>query len=291
MRYFYAKVGQGNSLASEYLQGATPIGVAALPIFFNGVPGNKEDFLKHGQAKEQGRNFFWCGDNPSQAKIVVINRGNLYVVLPRGGVEFWRCEEDTDQLKKNEYIKLLPIEVVVEKPLSDVPAILSSMTANAYYYTGTFREISDQGNVRALQSILGDSMSTFDFADPKDLLLCLSSIGLETLVAKIFEEAGCFVPAYRGGAIKGIDIFARNVQPTDISIGHIEIAADSEISIQVKRSSHMKKPPSGCDYLISLDNDASWILDIVVGMNETKSWLKRSLSWVPNSVLVEYGLA
>lgn len=290
MQYFYAKVGQGNSLANEYLQGDTPIGVPALPIFFNGQPSNREDFLEHGQAKEQGRNFFWCGDNPSQARIVVINRGNLYVVIPRGGVEFWRCGEDTDQLKKNEYMKLLPIEVAVENPLSDVPAILSSMTANAYYYTGTFREVRDQGNVRALQSILGDSISTFDVADPKDLLLCLSSIELETLIAKIFEEAGCFVPAYRGGAIKNIDIFARNVQPTDITIGHIEIAAGTAKSIQVKRSTHMKKPPSGCDYLISLDNDAGWILDRVVGMTETRSWLRHSLHWVPSPVLAEYGL-
>ena len=106
----------------------------------------------------------------------------------------------------------------------------------------------------------------------------------------MFEEAGCFVPAYRGGAIKDIDIFARNVQSTDVSVGHLHVSAGSAISIQVKRSTNMKNPPSGCNYLISLDGDANWIVDYIAGRNETKSWLKHSLSWLPNSILVNYGL-
>ena len=54
--------------------------------------------------------------------------------------------------------------------------------------------------------------------------------------------------------------------------------------------SNMKNPPSGCNYLISLDGDANWIVDYIAGSNETKSWLKHSLSWLPNSILVNYGL-
>ena len=38
--------------------------------------------------------------------------------------------------------------------------------------------------------------------NPEQLLDCLSSVELETLVAKIFEAAGCFVPAHRGAVFE-----------------------------------------------------------------------------------------
>ena len=291
MRYFYAKIGTGNTLASEYLSGRTPINKPAIPIFFNCVPGTRSEFLKNGGAKEQGRNFFECADNPENSIIVVINQGKLYLTAPVGDVEFWKAPEDLSYLKKGEFVKLLPIKIISEIPLSDVPAILASITANAYYYTGTFREIKDLGNICALKSLLNKPVDDFDYDKPEQLLLCLSSIELETLIAKIFEEGGCFVPAYRGGAIKDIDIFAKNLTNKDIKIGKFEIPSRSSISIQVKRTPHKRKKPAGCDYIITLHGDrAKEIIDLVKNTNGTKKWLKTSLEWLPAKILRGYGL-
>ena len=290
MKYFYAKVGKGNTLANKYLSNDSPIGMPAIPIFFDCGPGNKEEFLGNNTGKEQGRNFFWCGENIGKATIVVINEGYLYLLRPKNEVFFLKSNKNTDYLKESEYVKLLPIEILLKQSLSDVPAILSSMTANAYYYSGTFREIRDSGNIRAIQSVLKTPISEFNYEDSSDLLYCLSSIELETLVAKIFEEAGCFVPAYRGGAIKDIDIFAKNMGSKDVRLGNISIPTNSCASIQVKRKTTLKKPPVGCNYLLSVNNDSDYILDIVRNLKNTKRWLVMSLNWIPKKVLRGYNV-
>lgn len=216
MKYFYSKIGKGNSLVQDYIiDGNTPIKTPAVPIFFNSEPSNRKEFLEKGDAKEQGINFFWCSDNLDKTTIIVIYEGELFLLKPTREIVFYEDGE-------NGFIKLLPVEIIVRERLSNVPVILSSMTANAYYYTGTFREIKDIGNIRAIQSVRKYNLTPFNVDSPEDLLYCLGSIELETLIAKIFEDAGCFVPAYRGGAIKGIDIFVKNITKSDISIGDIK---------------------------------------------------------------------
>jgi len=292
IKFFYAKLGRGNCLASEYLAGRTPINHVAVPIFFNGVPANRADFEKDSCAKEQGKNFFWCADNPNLGYIVIIHEGKIYLARPDGPVQFRNVPEDTRHLKAHEFHKLLPISIQDTRPLSGAPANLSSMTANTYLRSGTFREIRDKGNVRALQSLFKMPMDSLDCNDPEQLLGCLGSIELETLIAKLFEDSGCFVPAYRGGAIKGIDIFAKNLGPTDITVGNrIHIRSNSEVSIQVKRHSPLKEPPTGCDELISLTNDAEWLLGVIKDSEKTRKWLMQSFSWIPSDVLRNYGLS
>jgi hypothetical protein len=100
----------------------------------------------------------------------------------------------------------------------------------------------------------------------------LSSVQFETLIAKLFEEQGCFVPAYRGGATQGIDIIAFNDSENEITVGHIGVPPGSPISIQVKRRTSLEKPPPGCDYLISANRDSGWVIDIVnVFIQQVKS--------------------
>jgi hypothetical protein len=288
MNYYYAKIGEGNCLATDFLNGTTPINRPAIPLFFNKTPANREHFERDGQAKEQGANFFWCSDNPDQSRIVIINDGRLYVAKPTGPVEFWKSDRDLGYATVDDYIKLLPIKIICEKRLAEVPGILSSMTANAYYYTGTFRRISDPGNILALQSVLDIPLNSCE--STKDLLMCLSSIELETLVAKMFEEKGCFVPAYRGGAIKDIDIFAKNIRPITVTLHKLVLRPGETKSIQVKRHTALKEPPAGCDALISAEADADWIVEVIATLATTKSWLKESLSWVGPKTLQRFGI-
>lgn len=50
----------------------------------------------------------------------------------------------------------------------------------------------------------------------------------------------------------------------------------------------MKKPPCGCDYLISVNKNAEKILDMIKNAKNTKLWLKNSLAWVPYETLDKY---
>jgi hypothetical protein len=281
VRYFFSKLGKSNSLADDYLHGITPIGCPAIPIFFDCTVSDRQRFIADRSGKEQADNFFWSEAHPSDAVIVAIHDGTLYLVRPNGSVVFWQCACEIGYAKSGQYVKLLPVEVVQKRRLSDVPGVLATMTANAYYYTGTFREISDWGVRRALQHVLDEPCD--EVQTSKQLLLCLSSIEIETLIAKLLEEHGCFVPAYRGGALKGIDIFARNRSDKVVEVAGISIAPSARISIQVKRTSDLGEPPNGCDYLIVAERDADAILLSLRSSERTKSWLHESLSWAIDS--------
>jgi len=195
-KFYYAKMGKGNSLAENYLSGNNVLEKPAIPIFFNCEPDNKIDFLSQGNAKEQGRNFFECGTSNENKTIIIVNDGKVIFSEPAGDVIF----SQYDVVDGNPwYEKLLPIKIIKQESITAVPAILASITSNAYYYSGTFREIKDSGNIKAIEAIKDGNVSCIAQKDPCNLLECLSSFELETLIAKLLEENGCFVPAYRGG--------------------------------------------------------------------------------------------
>lgn len=295
-RFFYAKIDTGNKLADAYLSGNNEINIPAIPIYFNCNYDNKNDFLKYGEAREQGRNFFECGADNTNKHIIIINKGSVLIATPCGDVRFTKS---TKQVGNNGFVKLLPINIVIKSSLAEVPSILASMTSNAYYYTGTFREIRDQGNINAIESILGVfNPSTSPKKSPHAIFECLGSIELETLVAKILEEHGCFVPAYRGGTMKDADIIACNDSSKIININGLIInPKGSGVTIQVKRSSKFDKPPLGVNYLVGLQVkkgnncfDATWLIETINNLKTTKEWLKRSLNWLPEQFLIQHGL-
>ena len=86
----------------------------------------------------------------------------------------------------------------------------------------------------------------------RHLLECLGSVELETLVAKVFEAAGCFVPAYRGGCIQDLDLFAHNYRAVDIELDGLVVPAGERISIQVKGTSRLSACPDAVGCLIAL---------------------------------------
>lgn len=296
-RYFYSKIGDGNYLAQDYLAGHNELGAPAIPIYFDGTPANETDFLSGNSAKEQGRLFFECGASPSDKNVVVIHNGKVTVASPTSNVIFKKSTKHKDHIG---YVKLLPI-TIKSRPLSitEVPAILASMTANRYYYNGTFREIKDMGNLNALQYVTNRPISNPAKPSLAHLLECLSSFELETLVAKLLEEAGCFVPAYRGGNMKGADLFAYNDTNSVINIAGLTIPHGRKgVSIQVKRSNNkLSNPPAGIDYLVGIkvksgsnNFDQTWFLNSLNTSSATKGWLKRSLSWLPQTYRAANGL-
>ena len=185
-------------------------------------------------------------------------------------------------------------------PISEVPLILASMRVNQAFSRGTFTEIRPDryaGNIAAIKSVLGHEIGVINALD------CLSSIEFETLVAKIFEEHGCFVPAYKGGFLQNIDLFVYP-QNARTAIGSFIVAADEgSYSVQVKLRL------DNCDRnlldwlntskknLLIVAQDSiqeqdfyekfqdqifcrSWLRDALNGASNTNNWLRRSLSWL-----------
>lgn len=280
-RVYYAKIGKSNSLAEAYLSGHNELSQPAVPIYFNKKPSNREDFLNNdkGQSREQGRNFFDCADNPNTSLIIVLNAGKCRILKPVGQVVFLPASG----YESGDYVKLLPVELIKEFSVCNIPAVLSGITSNTYFYTGTFREITDPGCLAAIDYLMGKSIGFIKRITNMDFWQCLGSVELETLIAKIFEEKGCFVPAYRGGTKKDIDIVAHNETESDIEVGHIKLEKGKAISIQVKRKCPDNSPPEGCDYLVSFSdaNHTKAILEALKTTPKTLKWLRRSLQWLP----------
>ena len=117
---------------------------------------------------------------------------------------------------------------------------------------------------------------------------------METLVAKSLEELGLFVPAYRGGNLKDVDLLAYN--DTEKQISFANIILKRETSVQVKRKKGKMRCPPSCDLLVGIGVvgkcavDGPMLLSQVLKLPRTRAWLKRSLNWIPEKYLTDVGL-
>jgi len=167
---------------------------------------------------------------------------------------------------------------------------LSSIKSNSFLGRGTFREISGReksynGNIRAIEFLSDKKFKRIKVDSFEDFLCCLSSLEFETLVAKIFEEGGFFVPAYKGGFIKDFDLIIKNIQTNSIPILNENVLPGKTVTIQVKLS--MNQVDKICDFSVSIGNlnnpkhIGSYELESMLAKCEkTKIWLKQLLYWV-----------
>ena len=290
MKYYYLKIGAGNSRAEDYLAGQNPLKRPAAVIYFD--PLAEADYEK-GLGKSQPREFWQCGlGDFRQTVMVVIHSGKVWILRPDGRVHFGpEFSHSTGPLTP----KMLPVEILAEKTAAEVPMVLASMGVNQYFTRGTFREVNHWGNFKAIDVVLNQAGVGQHWDKEKQtaaqLLECLSSMELETLIAKLLEEHGCFVPAYRGGLMKDIDLFAHNDREGSLDLGGLSIPPGGRVSIQIKSWSGKIECPKTVDYLIGLDVrdrnafDAGWILGRVLEAPATRTWLRRSLEWLPSEYL------
>lgn len=245
-------------------------------------------FKFKGRALNEARQFCKIGLDPTkwnETRIVTIDEGNIWIYKPYG-----KIEENKNWVGYHENVKSFPIEILAKKPVKNIPLILASMKSNQAFSRGTFAKIVEKyiGNIFAIEYLLGN---TIEIPSGFSRLDCLSSLELETLVAKIFEAHGCFVPAYKGGYMKDIDLIARNYTEKEILIDGLSIPSNSTISIQVKlrfeNNRHAKQ--EGTDYNIGLDIETKefnfgrdWILK-QIEIPQIKEWLVRSTEWIPNT--------
>lgn len=304
MRYFFHKLGFGNSDVSKYLGQAQVGEVAKIAIFFG--ESTVEDCLSGKQGRD-AQNFCLSAEpeNRASTRIVITASREFWVLQPAGPVALGGriIAQDGNPY----FLKTMEVRVLVRKPLKEVPHLLASMASNAYWSRGTFREIGEVAPAEnetagwhgwshqvaiELQLPEANRHVRWPATLPGRRLLFLSSVELETLVAKIFEERGCFVPAYRGGMMADVDIIARNESDRPVEVGSVRIMPGETLEIQVK--SWMRDPPRVVDgvFFVSLnfhrkDRGKGWDIAALWAVLETCPqtawWLRRSLNWLPGN--------
>ena len=242
-------------------------------------------------------------------KRVIPQSGLIWLFNPQG--EICELKPVTFERKKNvgmvtdipKVISIKPIDQIQE--LGEIPLILASMKANQAFSRGTFREIDkDQypGNVAAINFLLKKDFSV----DPLD---CLSSVEFETLVAKIFEASNCFVPAYKGGFIKDVDLFVYGGRKADLlELDAVKSDIDNGLSYHATVQLKLRTVKNGVPLdwfsasghnLITLDSKPiealqewhgkqyftrEWVRESIRRFPAAKKWLQQSLWWLPKKM-------
>jgi hypothetical protein len=298
MNYFFLKLGSGNEEAEMRLSKNPPEAV----VYFDDLD---EAAYKSGEGKSQPRLFWERGrpENHASTVMVVIYAGQLWLLQPAGSVHFGAAFDHPDGWRLTP--KVMPVRILKKAWCKDVPPVLAGIGSSQHHGRRTFTRIDHWGNRKAIDYVLG-RLDTGKFwqdehwklPDQKaaQLLECLGSTELETLVGKLFEARGCHVPAYLGGTLKDIDLFAHNDLQEPVTIGEIVIAPKERISIQVKTWGS-PACPQGVDYLIGLDAapcsnsfGAEWLLARVKECPPVLAWMKRSLNWLPKELFQKFGL-
>ena len=294
MEYYYLKIGTGNAQARDWLAGKNPLAVPAAVIWFD--PRSLEEY-EAGKGDLEPRTFWNRGKDEfrEQTMMVVVHEGEVWILKPAQPVRFLPADGANTNTRK-----AMPVTVLAHRSAKDVPLVLASITANQYYTRGTFRRINnkknkDWGNCKAIDCVAGGPLEGEHWAIEKQqaaqLLECLSSVELETLVAKLLEARGCFVPAYRGGGMKDIDLFAHNDSGQPVCIDHLVIQPHERVSLQIKRWSKGMTKPASVDYLIGLDVkgenafNANWLMQRIQESSNVMNWFCRSLAWLPADFL------
>jgi len=295
MNFYYLKLGKKNCEAKEWLSNKNEMGSPHAFIYFDNL---KEKDYKNKKAKKQAQEFYRIGSEKKQGsnRFIVIYDGYLNLLKPYGPIKFLRSTWNDQKPPKRHRRKVIPVRVLEKRYILDLPLVLAGMPSNQSLARGTFQKITDQGNLLALKLLFEDPKeddATFQPLDACSFFECLSSTELETLVAKCFEELGCFVPAHLGGNLKGIDLLASK-ETTD-EIKFCEQPLKAKTGIQVKRKDGNQKIDKEVDIYVALDAkeptavDAKKLLDQIKKLPKTKAWLLRSLNWIPQKYLSGLG--
>jgi hypothetical protein len=328
-KYFYLKIGSQNHLAVDWLAGrheqADIVGPAAV-VFFDGLSeAAYRKAIRAGQPaagmSTQAFDFCRCGEPEFRAdrRLVVICSGRVWILRPSGTVRIRKPTPELDEDSRNT-CKLLPVESLTAEPipLKDVPAVLAGISSDRFVGGGTFRPINHWGNWKAIDiAVWRHGGPEPDWSQRhwrptrqgrRQLLECLSSTEIETLLARLLEERGCFVPARCGGTLKDIDLFAHNDGSSPVVLdggkyGRMVIPAAvgdraGTLSVQVKSwasgDNHSKS--AAVDALVGLNVvgpgsfDARWLHAVILQSPATRRWLARSLNWLPRNILTRFGL-
>ena len=231
-----------------------------------------------------------------EARIITIGSEKIWIYKIKGQIKNGKIEFDKFRQKYYD------IEIIKHSKIEDVPYILASMKSNPAFCRNTFRMIDEkkyEGNIAAIKFLIGE-LNDFKI----DPLKTLSSVQLETLVVKIFEKNGAFIPAWRGGTLKGVDIFAKfegnipdNLFKTKIKEKNINIQVKLQLNDENKVKDLKKSlADSNNFFLITADDGphkdlkeyhekkyltSKWIKKQIYNYDEIKKWYEECIKWLP----------
>jgi hypothetical protein len=286
------------------------------PIFFG--PYKPEQYIDAYDKKEkleglnkkqlhEAYNFIQLYKKDPEARLITIDE-KIWIYKIIGQIRYESTDEmvqkKSDQTSEKIVPKYYDIEIIKTCEIKEAQYILATMKTNQAFSRDTFRRIDEKkygGNIAAIKYLIGE-LNDFKI----DPLKTLSSVQLETLVAKIFERNGAFIPAWRGGTLKDIDIIAKfdgNI-PDNLLIKKIQ-EKDKDINIQVKiklndennvndLKKFLEKPNT---FLITGDDEpiyklkdyaedkqyltSKWIKKQIYSYDEIKKWYEKCIEWLP----------
>ena len=233
-----------------------------------------------------------------EARIITIGDEKIWIYkikgqIKNGNIEFDKIRPkyyDIEFIKKKKYFKI-----------EDVPYILATMKTNQAFSRNTFRKIDEkkyEANIAAIKFLIGE-LNDFKI----DPLKTLPSVQLETLIAKIFEKNKAFIPAWRGGTLKGIDIIAKFEKNIPYNLFKKKIK-EKKIRIQVKIQLNDKNKLEELEKLLKKPNfflitaedgplkelkkyheknylTSKWIKKQIYNYDEIKKWYEECIKWLP----------
>ena len=275
------------------------------PIFFGDY--EHEDYTNAKKNKKKLGDFNTKQLNEACEFINLYKENKEARIITIGDEKIW-IYKIKDQIK-NEKIefgkfrqKYYDIEIIKHSKIEDVPYILATMKTNRAFSRNTFRKIDEkkyEGNIAAIKSLIGE-LNDFKI----DPLKTLSSVQLETLIAKIFEKNKAFIPAWRGGTLKDIDIIAEFEKNIPENLFKVKIQ-EKKIKIQVKIQlndknkleeikENLKKNPNF--FLITAEDGpheeleeyhekkyltSKWINQQINSCDEIRNWFEKCIKWLP----------
>jgi hypothetical protein len=254
---------------------------------------------------QEACNFIQLYKKDPEARLITIDE-KIWIYKIIGQIKYESTDvivqKKSDQISEKIVPKYYDIEIIETCKIEEAPYILATMKTNQAFSRNTFRIINEkkyEGNIAAIKSLIAE-LNDFKI----DPLKTLSSVQLETLIVKIFEKNGAFIPAWRGSTLKDIDIIAKfegNI-PDNLLIKKIQ---EKNINIQVKiklndennvndLKKFLKKPNN---FLITGDDEpidklkdyvedkqyltSKWIKKQIYSYDEIKKWYEKCIEWLP----------
>jgi len=298
MRYYFTKLGAGNSFASGLLDECR-LGSPALVGFFRDL--RMPELRDHPRDQRprfsaQALDLFHWAEGELEGYAVTSAERNVWILEPAGPMYEMEREEFEAVVGPTPHAddvpKLVPVRVVYRRAVTHVPAVLQQITANRRLSSSTFKLIpEDFGLEMAIDYVLfmAGILTRFPRCVPatrnfEHLLLCLGDNELLALVVRLFEEQGLYVPPPTGGFVKNIDIFVRNYQPQPCEIAGIRVPGRTlfrygAIALELKKSGPeaYTEPPTEVDYRIQLNAEPGpgvmnrdWIVETLRSSPQTR---------------------
>lgn len=228
-------------------------------------------------------------DVPNTDDKIVFSIGKTEIYFFKKADNFKLVPYEAD---KEDQAKGFKIELLKKCDIIECPLVLANIKANLGLALGTFKELKEpehSGNIRAIEYCLSGEKATI--TKFPEYLKCLSSVELETLIAKILEEKELFIFAYRGGFIKNFDLICQNFGKNPIELRGNEILPGEKKSIQVKltlkNTDYKPYEENHVDFYFCINSDLKReeknvfeAKDIEKLLDKTSyDWLKKSLYW------------